>query len=159
MAEPRSKRACTVRAQGPSSTHYVGYVEDDETPEAIMKKFEALERVQQRLTAERGAEAAGAEAEEGGAEAAREGEALTEEQLLEVFKQTSVFTLRTMQTHDGAPWPAWAAAPARLRSRSVSRHRPLRRARLRRLRAQRGRVVRTRCAPPPQVWLTRRRQV
>ena len=49
MAEPRSKRACTVRAQGPSSTHYVGYVEDDETPEAIMKKFEALERVQQRL--------------------------------------------------------------------------------------------------------------
>jgi hypothetical protein len=29
----------------PSAVHYVGYVEEDETPEMIMKKFEELERV------------------------------------------------------------------------------------------------------------------
>ena len=29
----------------PSATHYVGYVEEDETPEMIMKKFEELEKV------------------------------------------------------------------------------------------------------------------
>lgn len=29
----------------PAATHYVGYVEDDETPEMIMKKFEELERI------------------------------------------------------------------------------------------------------------------
>lgn len=28
----------------PASHHFVGYVEDDETPEMIMKKFEELER-------------------------------------------------------------------------------------------------------------------
>ena len=27
----------------PSAVHYVGYVEDDETPEMIMRKFQALE--------------------------------------------------------------------------------------------------------------------
>ena len=70
-----------------SSTHYVGYVEDDETPEAIMKKFEALERVQ---TAVAGA------AEAGGPDPSAEGEQqLTEAQLLEVFKQTSMFTVRS----------------------------------------------------------------
>lgn len=29
----------------PSAVHYVGYVEEDETPEMIMKKFEELEKV------------------------------------------------------------------------------------------------------------------
>jgi hypothetical protein len=29
----------------PDATHYVGYVEDDETPEMIMKKFEAMEAI------------------------------------------------------------------------------------------------------------------
>ncbi len=29
----------------PSAIHYVGYVEEDETPEMIMKKFEELEKV------------------------------------------------------------------------------------------------------------------
>lgn len=32
----------------PSSVHFVGYVEDEETPEMIMKKFEALERIQKQ---------------------------------------------------------------------------------------------------------------
>lgn len=33
----------------PSAAHYVGYVEDDETPEMIMKKFEEFEKVRTRL--------------------------------------------------------------------------------------------------------------
>ena len=42
----RPKRRCaTKRANVPSAVHYVGYVEDDETPEMIMKKFEELEKV------------------------------------------------------------------------------------------------------------------
>lgn len=42
----RPKRRCVTRRDLiPSAVHYVGYVEDDETTEMIMKKFEALERV------------------------------------------------------------------------------------------------------------------
>jgi hypothetical protein len=33
------------RTAVPSAAHYVGYVEDDETPEMIMKKFEAMEHI------------------------------------------------------------------------------------------------------------------
>lgn len=47
MAEGRRpRRHCASRRVGaPSAVHYVGYVEDDETPEMIMKKFEELEKV------------------------------------------------------------------------------------------------------------------
>lgn len=42
----RPRRHCaTKRTTAPSAVHYVGYVEDDETPEMIMKKFEELEKV------------------------------------------------------------------------------------------------------------------
>ena len=34
----------------PSAVHYVGYVEEDETPEMIMKKFEELDKVVHRAT-------------------------------------------------------------------------------------------------------------
>ncbi len=44
----RPKRRCVaVKEHVPSAIHYVGYVEDDETPEMIMKKFEELERIKQ----------------------------------------------------------------------------------------------------------------
>ena len=44
----RPKRRCVQRkALVPSAVHYVGYVEEDETPEMIMKKFEALDKVMQ----------------------------------------------------------------------------------------------------------------
>ena len=43
---PRPKRHCTSKQQTkPNVVHYVGYVEDDETPEMIMKKFDELEKV------------------------------------------------------------------------------------------------------------------
>ena len=44
----RPKRRCSSRSKqsaAPSAVHYVGYVEEDETPEAIMKKFEELDKV------------------------------------------------------------------------------------------------------------------
>lgn len=43
----RPKRSCARRTfgAGPSEAMYVGYVEDNETPEMIMKKFEALDKV------------------------------------------------------------------------------------------------------------------
>ena len=42
----RPKRRCVAsKAAVPSAVHYVGYVEDDETPEMIMRKFEELSKV------------------------------------------------------------------------------------------------------------------
>ena len=42
----RPKRRCvSTKAAVPSAVHYVGYVEDDETPEMIMRKFEELSKV------------------------------------------------------------------------------------------------------------------
>jgi hypothetical protein len=73
-------------------------VEDDETPEAIMKKFEALERVQHGV-ARPAAEADGGASGSGEGAAATAGggeqQMLTEEQLQELFKQTSMFTVRS----------------------------------------------------------------
>ena len=53
---PRPKRRCAQRTARnlPSATHYVGYVEEEETPEMIMKKFEELERVMQRASSQAG---------------------------------------------------------------------------------------------------------
>ena len=39
------RRRAGNNAAMPSAVHYVGYVEEDETPEMIMKKFEELEKV------------------------------------------------------------------------------------------------------------------
>ena len=43
-----SKRRRCARKAGPapSAMHYVGYVEDDETPESIARKFQELERIE-----------------------------------------------------------------------------------------------------------------
>ena len=110
-AEPRSKRRCASRRKindkTPSAVHYVGYVEDDETPESIARKFEELERIQAagRLSGTPPAEGPGAATPDSGAgsvldagapspdPASAPAEELTDEQLMEVFKQTSVFTV------------------------------------------------------------------
>lgn len=101
----------------PSAVHYVGYVEDDETPEMIMAKFAELERIRQAvgITAnEPPPEALAMESEAqyepaahaadqppAPATAAAAGQPLTDEQLLQVFKQTSMFNLKTA-LHDNA---------------------------------------------------------
>jgi hypothetical protein len=51
----RPKRQCARAARAvtalPSVAHYVGYVEDNETPEQIMKKFETMEKVRKKTSA------------------------------------------------------------------------------------------------------------
>ena len=42
--DKRPKRRCVKKQEGPSGAHYVGYVEDEETPEAIMRKFAIMEQ-------------------------------------------------------------------------------------------------------------------
>ena len=50
----RPKRRCVAsKTAVPSAVHYVGYVEDDETPEMIMRKFEELNKVRDGLYCKR----------------------------------------------------------------------------------------------------------
>ena len=82
--------------------HYVGYVEEDETPEQIMAKFEQLEKIQREAEEAKkaAAEAKRAAAEENGdvvdeeADANAENEDFDEELLVKVFRQTSQFSLK-----------------------------------------------------------------
>lgn len=89
-----------------SNIHYVGYVEDEESVEAIMKKFEELDRIQKEfssisVTANPSNNSEGKDSEMDSADTPRIDEAveppqgLTEAQLQEVFKQTSSFTVRS----------------------------------------------------------------
>jgi hypothetical protein len=78
----------------------VGYVEDEESVEMIMKKFETLERIRTQPSVAKpevddDAEA-GPSLDEDAAEQhqAPAEEGLTEEQMLELFKETSNFTVR-----------------------------------------------------------------
>ncbi|KAJ2799635.1 hypothetical protein H4R21_003482 [Coemansia helicoidea] len=48
------------RLPGCSNQYYVGYVEDDESVDAIMKKFEELERIEKEFSAKKGAATEGA---------------------------------------------------------------------------------------------------
>ena len=41
-----AKNSAVGGGNQPSALHYVGYVEEDETPEQIMAKFEQLEKIQ-----------------------------------------------------------------------------------------------------------------
>jgi N6-adenosine-specific RNA methylase IME4 len=84
----------------PSAVHYVGYVEEDETPEMIMAKFQELEEIQRKASAERERVAEAGDKDESGAAGdevvnpSQENQ-LTDEQLLQVFKQTSMFNVKT----------------------------------------------------------------
>ncbi|KAI8067162.1 hypothetical protein BC940DRAFT_333741 [Gongronella butleri] len=130
---PRRKRQAAPRRQV-SNVHYVGYVEDEESVEAIMKKFEELERIQKEFQAmqmqkpadqsdaqgevtgdtsnDAGDQATGQQEqqeqqqqqqqtsdEKGEQETTRPNDdttmAMTEEQLQEVFKRTSAFTVKS----------------------------------------------------------------
>jgi hypothetical protein len=104
----RPKRRCVTRKTlVPSAAHYVGYVEEDETPEMIMKKFEALEKVMQAHGKQDGDAMDNKENEDAAADAgagpSKAPEAppapgemeLDETQLVEVFKQTSIFNVRS----------------------------------------------------------------
>ncbi|KAJ3324578.1 hypothetical protein HDV06_006482 [Boothiomyces sp. JEL0866] len=70
------KRNSKKRKNEISASWYVGYAEDEESVEAIMKKFKELEDFQNESNI-------------------REEDGLTTEQLEEVFKRTSAFTLKS----------------------------------------------------------------
>ncbi|KAJ1678656.1 hypothetical protein EV182_003608, partial [Spiromyces aspiralis] len=106
MVETRRKR---TRRTDVSAAYYVGYVEDDESVDAIMKKFEELERIEKEFAA-KSAFTFAANDDGTGADTISGGDAATEatqhvgdnseskpsglsaEQLQEVFKRTSAFT-------------------------------------------------------------------
>ncbi|DBB12314.1 TPA: hypothetical protein ACH3X3_006407 [Trebouxia sp. C0006] len=98
----RPKRRCSSRAKvsaAPSAVHYVGYVEEDETPEAIMKKFEELDKVMAARPGDASTSKAASDTE---GEQVDQPEAsssaaigLTDDQLMEVFKQTSIFNVKS----------------------------------------------------------------
>ncbi|EPB84207.1 hypothetical protein HMPREF1544_08999 [Mucor circinelloides 1006PhL] len=81
-----------------SNAHYVGYVEDNESVEAIMKKFEELERIQQEFTSshQQASETPLEQLEEHGRDQdTLIDDPLTQEQLEEVFRRTSAFTVKS----------------------------------------------------------------
>lgn len=117
----------------PDATHYVGYVEDDETPEMIMKKFEEMERI--KAVTRRPAAAVsqphadpagpssstaaiGAAASSGAAPALQDAAAADEEgpldqqQLQEIFKATSMYNVKSLLGNNEALMVDSAAAKA-----------------------------------------------
>ncbi|KAG1170992.1 hypothetical protein G6F70_003730 [Rhizopus microsporus] len=80
---PKRKRRQTPKTKV-SAAHYVGYVEDGESVEAIMKKFEELERIEKEFSAMKVDNPSEDEQKN-----------LTEEQLEEIFKRTSAFTVKS----------------------------------------------------------------
>jgi len=107
------------RRQKPNAALYVGYVEDDETPDMIMKKFAQMEAIQQaaKKTIKAGrAGRAGKSGKSGKAEmsdsdeeadavgananANADGSALTEEQLVSLFNDTSYYSVNSLQRNN-----------------------------------------------------------
>ncbi|KAI8883413.1 hypothetical protein K501DRAFT_219299, partial [Backusella circina FSU 941] len=91
---PKRKRKERARV---SNAHYVGYVEDEESVEAIMKKFEELERIQQEFSTKVDIKEDDVVEEEMEEEIAVDEveNKFTQEQLEEVFKRTSSFTVKS----------------------------------------------------------------
>ncbi|KAI8374007.1 hypothetical protein EDC96DRAFT_10343 [Choanephora cucurbitarum] len=92
---PKRKRRQAQPRTKVSNAHYVGYVEDGESVEAIMKKFEELERIQKEfssLKVEQPAEEETPDTQDTVMEPVSE---FTQEQLEEVFKRTSAFTVKS----------------------------------------------------------------
>ena len=98
------RRACTSLYRRdhydnvPSAALYVGYCEDFETPEMIERKFEELERVMAEKQVAQIPEAAG----DSSTAQPAEDSALDESLLLEVFKRTSTFSVRSAQAGNEA---------------------------------------------------------
>jgi hypothetical protein len=112
MSERPKRRSVLRKNAVPDATHYVGYVEDEETPEMIMRKFEEMERIK-AATGKRsgsvGAEeqpgsstAAEAAAQEAAASPAHDEDALDQEQLHAVFKATSMFNVKSVLSNNEA---------------------------------------------------------
>lgn len=84
-----------------SSSLYVGYVEDEETIESIMKKFEEVERLKKEIAEKKEKEkenqdAAKASNDEKASNSNNEETTFTEEQYEELFKRTASFTPKSL---------------------------------------------------------------
>jgi hypothetical protein len=121
MSDRPKRRSALRRTNVPDATHYVGYVEDEETPEMIMKKFEEMERIRAAYCAKQNSPlrptgndpasdsagpssatataAAAAAADPLPAEAATD-VILNQEQLQAIFKATSMFNVRSLLGHN-----------------------------------------------------------
>ena len=71
----------------------MGYVEDDESIKAIMKKFEELERIREEIAASNANETTEEPPSDKNGTFQENG--LTQEQLEEVFRRTSSFTVKS----------------------------------------------------------------
>lgn len=101
---PLGLPACRCRHPGFPDLRAGLQVEDDETPEMIMAKFMELDRIEKSAQEDKAAAAAAAGGDaqgSGGGDAPGAGDApgndgvLDEKHLLEVFKQTSMFNVKT----------------------------------------------------------------
>lgn len=114
----RNRRRCVLRKTAvPDATHYVGYVEDEETPEMIMKKFEEMERIKAaskrplQPAEQQQADLAGPSSSSAALEAAADkadiaeqqqaaatdgGGQLDQQQLQELFKATSMYNVKSL---------------------------------------------------------------
>ncbi len=85
----------------PNESLYLGYVEDGETVDMIMKKFEKLDEIKQQISAEskeeteENADNSESKRSAEGAGAPSGDQALSEDALLKVFQQTSNFTVKS----------------------------------------------------------------
>lgn len=105
------------RKKKPNPALYVGYVEDDETPEMIMKKFAQMEAIQQaalkasreqkKLEEEKNptankksSKAEMSDSDEEEAELERANAMLTEEQLVSLFNDTSYYSINSLKRNN-----------------------------------------------------------
>ncbi|KAI9292256.1 hypothetical protein K502DRAFT_332502 [Neoconidiobolus thromboides FSU 785] len=116
MKEKRATRKKVKSSQNTdwskvSASHYVGYVEDGESIEAIMKKFEELDRLKEEVTSKKSKVQEGEDSEpevyglanlfepepkvKSIPSEIKENVELSQEQLEELFVRTSVFTLES----------------------------------------------------------------
>lgn len=110
----RPRRRCQKQNKTPDPSYYLGYVDDEETPEMIMKKFEALERLQQSKATQKQQSMddmqppktedhvdetmTQGQGECFGADDNRDSSVqLTAEEQAELFKQTSFFTVNMLR--------------------------------------------------------------
>lgn len=108
----RPKRRTVLRKSAlPDATHYVGYVEDDETPEMIMRKFEEMERIKAAAVGNRrtnfstpatSQDDAGPSTSNQALAAEVAPEQLDQEQLYEVFKATSMYNVKSLLSNNEA---------------------------------------------------------
>eukprot|EP01135_Chromosphaera_perkinsii_P003794 Nk52_evm40s255 gene=Nk52_evmTU40s255 len=101
MVERRSRNTASGRkstSRQPSASHYVGYVYDEESIESIMKKFEEVDKLKEAVTTPAKGEtgAGSAMGEEGSSTTAGDKKDLSEAQLEEIFKRTSMFSMKSI---------------------------------------------------------------